>query len=387
MKTKTNILITLITIMGVILPHTAGANSMIVSTVKNPDLYNNNLSWFRYYQYPGKTIKDSLVLRNIGTEEETVKLYATDANVNQAGSFSPKMEDEEQQGIGKWLILSEKEVTLAPSESREISFEIHLPQSIAPGQYFGSIINEQLTENLCDNSVTANDLPVNCPGDIQVKTRTGNRIYLTIPGEIKHDITLRKLVWKLSSQNKTLFTFNITNNGNVAFQPEAILHIYNTWGQEVEMVQSRLGKSLPGSSTSPMIEWDSRNHYGQFTVKAEIYYREDDQGRFDSLRGTILTENVELGVFLFPWTGAIIGGGILLILLAIYFGRKKYYQRLQSHSFEYTVQEGDTIISIADSHRKNWKTIARINNLRPPFVLGNGQKIKIPTSHNQNNEK
>lgn len=386
MKTKINIALTLTILLGTILPQIALGNSMIVSSVKDPDLYNNNLSWFRYYQYPGQIIKDTLEVRNIGSEKETVKLYATDADVNLAGSFTPKMENEVQKGLGLWTTLSEKEIELGPNESREINIEIQIPQSIAPGQYFGSIINEEVLEESC-NTTNADGKKVNCLGDIQIKTRTGNRIYLTIPGEIKHDISLKNLVWKISSQKKILFTFNITNNGNVAFEPEAIIHIYNSWGQEVDVLQSSLGKSLPGSSTSPMMEWNNKNQFGQFHIKAELFYREDDQGRFDSLRGTVLTENYELGIFIFPWTLALITLVLLCTMLIGYFGRKQYYQKLKAQAVEYTVLEGETIISIARDHHKKWQTIAKLNSLHAPYVLQPNQKIKIPFSQQNQNEK
>lgn len=373
-------------LLGIIIPQIALGNSMIVSTVKNPDLYSNNLSWFRYYQYPGTTVKDSLVLRNIGEHEESVKLYATDATVNQAGSFTPKLENETQHGLGQWIKLSEQEVTLGPEESLEIPFTIDIPLGIAPGQYFGSIINEQISTEACINgNASGNGSP--CPGNIQVKTRTGNRIYLTIPGEIKHDITLRNLVWKISSQKKIIFTFNFTNSGNVAFEPQAVLHIYDTWGREVDEIESRLGKSLPGSSTSPMMEWNPGDGFGNFTIRAEIYYREDDQGRFDSLHGTVLTEQVEMTVFIFPWTIAVSALAILGAILLGFFGRRKHYQNLLKHSFEYTVLEGDTIISIAAAQGQKWNRIAKINGLRAPYVLQTGQKIKIPLSKQKQNEQ
>jgi hypothetical protein len=372
-------------IVGCIVPHLALGNSMIVSTVKTPDIYSNNLSWFRYYQYPGTTVKDSLILRNIGEHEETVRLYAADATVNQAGSFTPKLESEEQNGIGLWSTLSDKEVTLEPGESIEIPFSIEIPLGIAPGQYFGSIINEQVNTGTCPNGLLTNGNG-ECPGNIQIKTRTGNRIYLTIPGEIKHDITLRNLLWKSSSQKKILFTFNFTNNGNVAFEPQAVLHIYDTWGRELKTLESRLGKSLPGSSTAPMMEWDPGDSFGSFTVKAEIYYREDDQGRFDSLHGTVLTETLEVKVFIFPWALAIVTLAVATLIGLGMLGRKRYYTSLLHRAFDYTVQEGDTVISIAKRQGVRWQTIAKINKLRAPFVIEPNQSIKIPTSSKNKHE-
>ncbi len=45
----------------------------------------------------------------------------------------------------------------------------------------------------------------------------------------------------------------------------------------------------------------------------------------------------------------------------------------------YTVQSGDTVFSIAQSHGNiSWSTIATLNNLTPPFKLKIGQKLKLP---------
>ena len=45
----------------------------------------------------------------------------------------------------------------------------------------------------------------------------------------------------------------------------------------------------------------------------------------------------------------------------------------------YTVQSGDTVFSIAQSHGNiSWSAIATLNNLTPPFKLLPGQVLKIP---------
>lgn len=366
-------------LLALLAPQITLGNSTIVSTIKNPDPYENNSSWFRFYEYPGKTIKDSIILRNIGSKAETVKVYATDANVNQAGSFSPKMEGEDQKGIGSWTNVSQDEVTIAAGESKEIVFEIILPDNISPGQYFGSIIHEKVG-NGCEEMAAPLEL---CTGNIQIKTRAGNRIYLTIPGEAKYDISLENVNWKRMEPNKILFTFHFVNKGNIAFEPKAIVHIYNAWGQEVETLEGDLGKSLPLSSTAPMLEWQYDQNFGSFTAKTEIYYLENDQGRFDNLRGTILSEKMNLNIFIFPWTLAIYLITILAIVTIGVYTKHRHFQNMIKNTFTYTVNEDDDILNLARQYKVRWKIIAKINNIKPPYLLKPNSKIKIPSSHKQ----
>jgi len=373
-------------ILGLIfwLPQASLANSLIVSSVKNPDPYDGNFSWFRYYEYPGTTIKDAIILRNIGKEAEIVKVYATDATANQAGSFTPKMDTDEQKGIGYWTKVDKKEVTLDPGQSQEVGFEINIPKDITPGQYFGSIIFEEADNTTCD---TLQNVSGFCTGNIQIKTRTGNRIYLTIPGEAKHDIKLTDFNWKKSDQGSVHFTFNFSNQGNVAFEPKAVINIYNTWGTKVATLESKLGKSLPGTSISPTLEWKYQDNWGQFTAKAEIYYLEDDQGRVDTLRGTVLSEKKDIEIYIFPWTMFLICLVAFLLLAGGTTAHHLLYKFIQANSVKYTVKKDENLIELARRFHTRWQIIAHINKIRPPFVIKENEVINIPGTKKRANEK
>lgn len=367
------------------LPQIVSANSLIVSTVKNPDPYSGNQSWFRYYQSPGSIVEDSIILRNAGNQTETIKLYATDATANEAGSFSPKMAEEEQKGIGTWAKLEKNEVTLEPNQSTEVKFTINVPDDISPGQYFGSIINEKISADIpCDEVL---DVSSFCQGNIQIRTRTGNRIYLTIPGEVKQDIKLDNFTWNRADKDSVHFHFSFTNNGNVAFQPKAYIHIYDVWGKQIAVIEGKLGKSLPGTTISPMLDWHLKGEFGNFTAKAEIYYQEDDQGRFDNLHGTVLSERAELKLFIFPW-GLFLTIAFLLFLgaTAIYL-RYAYYQKILKNCQEYTVKEDENLLEIAQKFGTKWEIIARINNLQAPYSLETKQKLKVPSGKHSKHEK
>lgn len=44
----------------------------------------------------------------------------------------------------------------------------------------------------------------------------------------------------------------------------------------------------------------------------------------------------------------------------------------------YVVKSGDTLSSIADSLNLDWKELAELNKVEPPYALKVGQELKLP---------
>lgn len=376
MKHQNKIRILPAIILAICIPISAvNASSLVISKVKNTDS-NNNQNWFRFYENPGANITDSIILMNPSKEVQDLKIYVTDATSNQAGSFTPKMPNEEQKGIGAWTSISQENLILNPGEQKEVEFTIHLPNDVPPGQYFGSIMNEssKSLESCPTESVTDNQ----CKSNIQIKTRTGNRIYLNIPGEIKQDIKLNSFDWSKTNNNSINFNFNITNSGNVAFQPKATINIYNSWGKKIDSIEGSLGKSLPNTTITPIVNWDTKGQFGNFSAKVNLIYLQEDLGQIDSLHGTPLTETVNLKFYIIPWNIILI---LLLILISISFSivyRKLHLKNLIKNSIDYKVKENENLMDIANKYSTNWKIIAKLNKITPPYILKVKQKLKIP---------
>ena len=358
-----------------LLPQFSFASSQIISTIKNPDPYNGNQSWYKLSSLSGKTIEDSLILKNLGSETETIKLYATDATSNQAGSFISKLETDPQNSIGKWTTLEKSEITLTPNEDKEVKFKINIPENTSPGEYFGSIMKEDLNTD-CSKE-TAN----NCTGGIQIKTRTGNRIYLTVPGKIIEDIKLTNFSYK-NSGNQSIFKFNIQNHGNTSFEPQATINIYNYWGEKIDSITKSLGTSLPNTSIEPMVEWKHQANYGFLTAKADISYQPSIYSA-NTLHSSSLSERKEISIFIFPWTLTIILFSIFSVIIILIYLRKKHQTSIISNTTEYTVQPDENIIDIAKKHQIRWTVLAQINKLQAPYIIKPEQKIKIPKSKTQ----
>lgn len=366
--TNTKILKFALLSLALTLPQLVNASSLVVSTIKNPDPYSGNYSWLRYNEPAGSEIKDAIVLKNLGDQTEKIKLYATDSTSNQAGSFVSKLETETQKTVGLWTKLEKNEVTVEPNQTVEVGFSIKIPEQISPGEYFGSIIKEDLNTPDCTGS--------SC-GNIQIKTRTGNRIYLTVPGELKPDIRLSGFSSKPSGEN-TIFKFTFVNKGNVSFQPQATINIYNFWGKKVDSLTNILGQSLPGTTIEPQLAWNHNGKFGQFKVQVEINYLQDNLGLFNSMHGTPLNEMTDLKIIIVPWNFIFIISSLLLLSGLTLFARRKYYQRILSGCTDYLVDEDENIMDLSEKNNLSWKTIARLNHLKPPYILHKGQSLKIP---------
>ena len=50
----------------------------------------------------------------------------------------------------------------------------------------------------------------------------------------------------------------------------------------------------------------------------------------------------------------------------------------------YTARGGDNIMGLAKNFNVNWKKLARINKIKSPFVLNEGQKLQVPKRLNSN---
>ncbi len=356
--------------LSLLLPVLCFANSQVVMSIKESDPFSSNRSWYSFEEPAGGSATDTIVLRNTSNSEANVKIYAVDAFNNTAGSFVLSNTEDEQAGVGKWTVIEKNEVKIAPNDSREIDFVIKLPDNVAPGQYFGGIIKEEIPANECRQD--------ECKGNIQIKTRTGNRIYLTVPGKLNDDIQLVKSSKRIRSGSEMEFTFEIENNGNVAFEPFAIISIRDAQGQEIEKIEQKIGKSLPGSTIKPSVSWNYSGKFGSYRAEAQILYQEVNFGRLNSLKKSPKYDEAKFDIFIIPWSLAL--PLILLLAISIFtiIFRQLKLKKLLKSAENYKVEANETLEEIASQKNMPWRLLAKINKLKAPYGLKPGQIIKIP---------
>ncbi|MFC1749856.1 WxL protein peptidoglycan domain-containing protein, partial [Pseudomonadota bacterium] len=275
MKNKINILVRLLVLTALTLLINANivlANAQVAITVKNPDPYTGNQSWFVYTKEPGTIIEDVASIKNFSNVTTSVKVYAVDATSSESGSFILKFDTEKQTSIGKWAQVEQKEFELAPGERMDVPFKIEVPMDIGPGQYLGGIVVTNGSKEKIDSDKDCETDRI-CQTSIGINTRVGSRIYLTVPGEPVEDVIWEDFRYAKNLSGKSYFSFKIINNGNVSYEPKAHVTIYDAIGGIYDEFTAPLGTSLPNTNIDSKIAWTKEAPiFGKFTAEARIEY-------------------------------------------------------------------------------------------------------------------
>lgn len=164
--------IALLSLMVFLLPsgHLAwGADDLGVSIIPQPES-GTTRSWFVYNVGAGSTINDAAIIINASSGRSLkVKIYPVDAQ--KAGeAFLPASKDTPRETVGQWLQVGESALSLAPFAKKLAPFTIKIPVNAQPQQYYGALIAEEAGSDTGE-------------GGVNIQTRVGARIYLTVTGE------------------------------------------------------------------------------------------------------------------------------------------------------------------------------------------------------------
>ena len=356
----------------------AFASTQVAITVKNPDPYTGNQSWFIYEKAPGIIIEDTASVKNFGKETAHIKVYAVDADSGETGSFILKFKDEKQNSIGAWTTIEKEELLLAPEERTDIPFKIEIPMSAEPGQYLGGIVVESIPagKNAGGKLCSSNQI---CPTGVGISTRMGARIYLTIPGAAKEDVLWQEFRHFKKLTGKSYFSFKIVNNGNVSYEPRAHITIYDTFGGVYDKFEAPLGTSLPNTTIDSTVPWTKESPlFGKYSAEATISFPKKFHSASAALLQGSAVEARSITMWIIPW-GIIF---IIIVFTAImamsYIRHKKRLLVIISGCENYRVNAEEDIMHIAETKNISWKLLAKINKIKPPYTIRKGSTILVP---------
>lgn len=163
--------------------------------------------WFIYTLNPGETRQDELIVQNNGDEKTDVILYPVDSTPGTDGGFALEQEVEQRDFIGKWIKLSLTSISLGPNESAIVPFSISVPDDpkLGVGEYTGGIIVQKTNQQAEGGS------------GLQLLTRTGVRVYATIPGDIVKKLEIEKFEARLDKERGAyIASLTVKNSGNTS---------------------------------------------------------------------------------------------------------------------------------------------------------------------------
>lgn len=351
---------------------TAYGTAQITLTVKKPNPYEENLSWFVYTNNAGETVSDMATVKNFSNEPVDVNVYAVDALSSETGSFILTFPEEEQKGIGAWTDVKSKSLTIPPYEVIDVPFEIKIPADAPPGQYLGGIVIENgQGETAAEVSGKENGTSVS------VKTRIGSRVYLTIPGEIIEDIQFTDFyAQKELTTGITKFYLTLVNNGNMSYEPELIIDIYDPAGNLYETIKKTVGTIAPKSTIKPVVQMENKPLIGNFSAKATMVFK----CKFapENLHGNAHYLEKEITFWEIPWRRMFLALFVIFTVMTVITERKLARRRYFTNGEQYVVNSNENLVSIGNSRNVSWRKIARYNRIKAPYIVRQGDKIIVP---------
>ncbi|MFA7628365.1 MAG: LysM peptidoglycan-binding domain-containing protein [Candidatus Dojkabacteria bacterium] len=395
----------------------------------------NSKAWFIYNLNPGEQKEDALEVVNNYEEPLEMLVYAADGIKSSNGGFALKQYVEEKTAVGSWIrfypddvptrlqplfenvdesilafcsteliesesIVSDEEdgltitksdivdfnewcegeeearLEVEPETIRLLRFVFSVPEDAEVGEHTGGILVQKVEP---EKEGTTQG--------ITLTTRVGVRIYQTVPGEIVKDLNItdfkiQKMYKELdfsgyfskdAKAEEYLITTKLANRGNVSISFTENIAIKNELTDEIiQEVTDREFQVLRDDEFTSNFSWNNPR-FGKYSFMNVVSY-EDTNGNIKSLPSPKIT------IWIIPYREILLAlGAILLTILIVSMVKIAKKAKYSGKGWdEYVVKAGESLGDLSMKFDVNWKTLARTNNIKPPYVIKPGDTILVP---------
>lgn len=255
---------------------------------------------------PGQRVTEHLAVKNYSEREATFALSAADGYYTETGRFTMLPADRTSTDAGTWITV-EPTVTLAPNETRVVSFEIAVPQNATPGDHAAG--------------VSASVRSTTTGGDgtrVGVDSRVGFRVSARVTGQLAPSVGVGEVraeytpSWNLFAPGSITYAYTAENTGNTAL----------VVSDAVEASTTERGVLLPGESRD--VRSAAQPAWPLFVLMKDV--RVDAAVPDSTLTADPVTRSVT--VWAVPWVHLAAAVGIALIVAAVVSGRRRSRRRV-----------------------------------------------------------
>lgn len=334
-------------------------------------------SIFVYDTPPEKVITDGVRVVNNSKTKRTIKVYAVDSARSSDGAFACAQAADPKQEVGKWIALEKQEVTLQPGQNEVVPFTLKVPAKVDVGEHNGCIAIEE-----AQNPSQANG------NGIVLSFRSALRVAAVVPGDISAQLRFVNVKDQLQ-RSKMVISPIVKNTGNVSVDATVHVGLKNILGQPAVAREGQFAV-LTKDESRFNFELDPPFWGGWYQLEANATY----QPLRSSAAAHVSTQHTKATsrwLYVAPQPLAMLLYCIALLIIvggmAVWIIRRRTWRFMHQHAKKYTIKEGDNLQRIATIHHANWKTLAKLNNLKPPYTLRVGHTLKVPSPEGKTHAK
>jgi hypothetical protein len=228
-------------------------------------------SYFVLNGQPGQTITQQVRVFNAGTATGTAALYPVDATTGQTSGTVFLSGTAPKRGVGSWISLSARKLTLAAGASRIVSFVVHVPRTARPGQWVGGITAENLALQKSTGQ-TGNSSALR----INIRSLTINAVQVNVRGAMTSRMQIGDVkAGGVNSYQQLLI--GLRNTGTVMLKPKLSVSVYSRNGRRLHTNSAQLDTFLPGTAIAyPVLVRGKALGPGTYQARITVTY---GQGR------------------------------------------------------------------------------------------------------------
>jgi LysM repeat protein len=351
-------------------PAMAAENGGIGGKPANPRADNPRTeSIFVYELAPGSSVQDTVEVYNNTEEQKTIAVYPTDSVISSGGAFACAQAADPIKDVGGWIKLDKSQVTLSPSTSEKIDFTVTVPDFAEPGEHNGCIAIQE-----------ANAESANVGNGIALSFRSAIRVAITVPGEITKELTIRD-VTLTDKSDKLAGSVLLRNNGNVSLDTKVQADVRGLFGATVQSISGTY-PALPQTVTELNFEYNKPFWGGFYRLNTIATYNPNTSESLGEGNPTQEVKKSSSYVYVTPAPVALFVqiAFVGVLIAAVWYAWQRFVAQPKAlrKYVDYTVAKGDDIQSIATNSQANWKHLAKVNNIKAPYLIKEGDVIKVP---------
>lgn len=329
-------------------------------------------SIFVHTTKPGEQVTDAIEVINNTSEVKHILVYAVDSQVSSGGAFACAQAADKPISVGKWIALTQREITLNPRAKQTVDFTISVPRGATPGEHNGCIVIQDTKQH-----------PQSDNNGIVLSLRSAIRAAITVPGDIKKGLAFTGLGFAAKDDAKIMLSTALKNSGNVSLDTEVEVKLSYAFGAAA----SKAGGNFPVlSSSEGRFNFETSRPFwgGWYKLTATARYDDNLANALGEGRANASAQR-SMWVFITPdplaaviegLTTAMLVGGIAYLVR-----RKRHHTQMMRRATDHVVKAGEDLHSIAEMYAMQWKHLARINKLKPPYQIKPGQKLLVAAKH------
>ncbi|MDD5731668.1 MAG: LysM peptidoglycan-binding domain-containing protein [Patescibacteria group bacterium] len=330
----------------------------------------------------GQTINDGVKVINNTADNKDILVYAVDSVVSSGGAFACAQKADSIKETGNWINLSKTNLTLDSMTSEIVPFTINVPQDASVGEHSACIV---IQENTAPKADTKNS-------GMTLSFRSALRVSITIPGDLIKKIEIVSLDFIKNPDGKRFLKPKIKNTGNTSIN--ANVRITPSLFGFLPLLKD--GKSfyyggkyltLRGQASDWSFEVSNTDFPwgGFYKAKMTVDYNSDPNVDENIVTGDIPMTHLDgptVSFFVMPCLTEliieIVVSFLIILLIILIILKKKKRKWIVKHWKGYKVKHGDEIDKLANEFTVSWKLLAKINKLKPPYMLKSGTEILVP---------